>query len=152
MKLHPPCGSNGSSLRDGSLSSADLARVLITGGAGYVGSHCAKLHDVGHECVVFDSLVKGHRDFVRWRSRIVAALVLGRYYHPAGRRDPPRHRTVPWSHADETSDRGMTPRSGAAERRRDRRRRRARQISSTLPYHLLSTPARTPNANVVAST
>lgn len=44
-----------------------LARVLITGGAGYVGSHCAKAAArAGHDCIVFDSLVMGHREFVRW--------------------------------------------------------------------------------------
>jgi UDP-arabinose 4-epimerase len=44
-----------------------VARVLITGGAGYVGSHCAKaLAAAGHEGVVFDSLLFGHREHVRW--------------------------------------------------------------------------------------
>ncbi len=44
-----------------------MARVLIVGGAGYIGSHCAKaLSAAGHESVVFDSLLSGHRDFVRW--------------------------------------------------------------------------------------
>src|SRR5438270_4079179 len=44
-----------------------MARVLVTGGAGYVGSHCAHaLHSAGHACVVFDNLYSGHRDFVRW--------------------------------------------------------------------------------------
>jgi UDP-arabinose 4-epimerase len=44
-----------------------MARILITGGAGYVGSHCAKaLAAAGHEGVVFDSLLFGHRKFVRW--------------------------------------------------------------------------------------
>jgi UDP-glucose 4-epimerase len=44
-----------------------MARVLITGGAGYVGSHCAKtLAATGHEGIVFDSLLFGHREFVRW--------------------------------------------------------------------------------------
>src|SRR5437660_72362 len=44
-----------------------MARVLITGGAGYVGSHCAKaLASAGHEGIVFDSLRSGHKDFVRW--------------------------------------------------------------------------------------
>jgi UDP-arabinose 4-epimerase len=44
-----------------------MARILITGGAGYVGSHCAKaLAAAGHESVVFDSLLFGHREHVRW--------------------------------------------------------------------------------------
>ena len=44
-----------------------MARILITGGAGYVGSHCAKaLAAAGHETVIFDSLIYGHREFVRW--------------------------------------------------------------------------------------
>jgi UDP-glucose-4-epimerase GalE len=44
-----------------------MARILITGGAGYVGSHCAKaIAAAGHEGIVFDSLLFGHRDFVRW--------------------------------------------------------------------------------------
>lgn len=44
-----------------------MARVLITGGAGYVGSHCAKaLATAGHEGIVFDNLTFGNREFVRW--------------------------------------------------------------------------------------
>jgi UDP-arabinose 4-epimerase len=44
-----------------------MARILITGGAGYVGSHCAKaLAAAGHEGIIFDSLLFGHREFVRW--------------------------------------------------------------------------------------
>lgn len=44
-----------------------MARILITGGAGYVGSHCAKaLAAARHEGIVFDSLLFGHREFVRW--------------------------------------------------------------------------------------
>jgi UDP-arabinose 4-epimerase len=44
-----------------------MASVLITGGAGYVGSHCAKaLAAAGHQGVVLDNLARGHRDFVRW--------------------------------------------------------------------------------------
>lgn len=44
-----------------------MARILITGGAGYVGSHCAKaLAAVGHEGIVFDSLLFGRRESVRW--------------------------------------------------------------------------------------
>lgn len=44
-----------------------MARLLITGGAGYVGSHCVKsLAAAGHECVVYDNLSRGHREFVKW--------------------------------------------------------------------------------------
>src|SRR5262245_52472657 len=44
-----------------------MSRILLTGGAGYVGSHCAKaLAAAGHEGIVFDSLLFGHCDLVRW--------------------------------------------------------------------------------------
>jgi len=37
-------------------------RVLVTGGAGYIGSHAVKqLIESGHEVVVVDNLVRGHR-------------------------------------------------------------------------------------------
>ena len=37
-------------------------RVLVTGGAGYVGSHAAKLLAAsGHEVVIVDNLAEGHR-------------------------------------------------------------------------------------------
>jgi UDP-arabinose 4-epimerase len=42
-------------------------RVLVTGGAGYIGSHTAKLlHARDIEPVVYDNLVTGHRSSVRW--------------------------------------------------------------------------------------
>jgi UDP-glucose-4-epimerase GalE len=42
-------------------------KVLVTGGAGYIGSHTAKaLAAAGHEPVVFDNLTFGHRWAVRW--------------------------------------------------------------------------------------
>jgi UDP-glucose-4-epimerase GalE len=41
--------------------------ILVTGGAGYIGAHCCKeLAARGFHPVVFDTLEKGHRDFVRW--------------------------------------------------------------------------------------
>lgn len=41
--------------------------VLVTGGAGYIGSHvCKALKDHGYDVVVFDNLSYGHREFVRW--------------------------------------------------------------------------------------
>ncbi|MCU1533433.1 MAG: galE, partial [Arthrobacter sp.] len=42
-------------------------RVLVTGGAGYIGSHtCKALARAGHTPVVFDNLSTGHADAVRW--------------------------------------------------------------------------------------
>ncbi len=44
-----------------------MAHILVTGGAGYVGSHVAKaLAHAGHEVIVIDSLIYGHREFVKW--------------------------------------------------------------------------------------
>src|SRR6266540_2543150 len=42
-------------------------RVLVTGGAGYIGSHAAKaLHRAGYAVVVFDNLSAGHREAVKY--------------------------------------------------------------------------------------
>jgi UDP-arabinose 4-epimerase len=44
-----------------------MAKVLVTGGAGYVGSHvCKALARAGHTPVVYDNLSRGHRSAVRW--------------------------------------------------------------------------------------
>jgi len=44
-----------------------MKKTLITGGAGYIGSHAAKaLNALGREVVILDSLVAGHRDFLQW--------------------------------------------------------------------------------------
>jgi UDP-glucose-4-epimerase GalE len=41
--------------------------VLVTGGAGYIGSHAAKaLAQAGHRVIVYDSLVAGHREAVKY--------------------------------------------------------------------------------------
>jgi UDP-glucose 4-epimerase len=40
-------------------------RILVTGGAGYVGSHCLRaLLAAGHEAVVYDNLSRGHKKAV----------------------------------------------------------------------------------------
>ncbi|HET9180223.1 MAG TPA: UDP-glucose 4-epimerase GalE [Terriglobia bacterium] len=42
-------------------------RVLVTGGAGYIGSQTSKaLAQSGHEVVVLDNLSTGHREAVKW--------------------------------------------------------------------------------------
>ncbi|NNC99083.1 MAG: UDP-glucose 4-epimerase GalE, partial [Gammaproteobacteria bacterium] len=44
-----------------------MTTILVTGGAGYIGSHtCKALAAQGYTPVVFDNLSEGHRDFVRW--------------------------------------------------------------------------------------
>lgn len=50
----------------------DAMKILVTGGAGYVGSHCIRtLCDVDHEVVVFDNLTLGHREAVDARAKLV---------------------------------------------------------------------------------
>jgi len=42
-------------------------KILVTGGAGYVGSHvCQALAAKGHEPIVYDNLSRGHRWAVKW--------------------------------------------------------------------------------------
>lgn len=59
--------------------------ILVTGGAGYVGSHaCKALAHAGYTPVVYDNLSRGHREAVRWgplvegdladRATLVAAI------------------------------------------------------------------------------
>ena len=41
-------------------------KILVTGGAGYVGSHTVrKLKEAGHDIVIFDNLSSGHRDAIK---------------------------------------------------------------------------------------
>ena len=48
-------------------------RVLVTGGAGYIGSVLTEeLLNNGHEAVVYDSLYKGHRGAVDPRATFVS--------------------------------------------------------------------------------
>jgi UDP-glucose-4-epimerase GalE len=44
-----------------------MASILVTGGAGYVGSHaCKALAAAGHAPIAYDNLGRGHRELVRW--------------------------------------------------------------------------------------
>lgn len=52
-----------------------MSKILICGGAGYIGSHCNKmLSEAGYETVVFDNLVYGHKEAVKWGELIVGDL------------------------------------------------------------------------------
>ena len=51
-------------------------RILVTGGAGYIGSITTRvLLDAGHECVVIDTLERGHRKAVDARAEFVQGSV-----------------------------------------------------------------------------
>lgn len=50
-------------------------RVLVAGGAGFIGSHMTRmLQETGHEAVVYDNLSRGHRDTVLQAELIVGDL------------------------------------------------------------------------------
>lgn len=50
-------------------------KILLTGGAGYVGSHAAKyLHQKGYTPIVLDNFSRGHRNAVKWGPCISADL------------------------------------------------------------------------------
>jgi UDP-glucose-4-epimerase GalE len=52
---------------------AERRSVLVTGGAGYIGSHAAKaLARAGYDVVVLDSLIAGHRDAVKYGELVQA--------------------------------------------------------------------------------
>lgn len=51
-------------------------RFLVTGGAGYIGSITTRvLLDAGHECIVLDTLERGHREAVDSRAQLVVGTV-----------------------------------------------------------------------------
>jgi UDP-glucose-4-epimerase GalE len=54
---------------------ADAPTVLVTGGAGYIGSHaCKALARTGYRVIVLDSLIAGHREAVRYGDLIEADI------------------------------------------------------------------------------
>jgi UDP-glucose 4-epimerase len=49
--------------------------ILISGGAGYIGSHANKiLNKKGYETVIYDNLIRGHRKFVKWGHFVLGDL------------------------------------------------------------------------------
>jgi UDP-arabinose 4-epimerase len=53
-------------------SMAERGSILITGGAGYIGSHCSKaVAAAGFRPIGYDNLSTGHADFVRWGPLVI---------------------------------------------------------------------------------
>ena len=53
-----------------------MRNILVTGGAGYIGSHtCKALAQAGFTPVTFDNLIHGHREAVRWGPLVVGDLL-----------------------------------------------------------------------------
>ena len=52
-----------------------MSRFLVTGGAGYIGSHtCKMLAKSGHDVMVVDNLSRGHRDLAKWGHLVEADI------------------------------------------------------------------------------
>jgi UDP-glucose-4-epimerase GalE len=69
QSANPPKGVGLSKSQDAQAeqSRSDGASVLVTGGAGFIGSHtCKVLAARGQTPVTFDNLSRGHADFVQW--------------------------------------------------------------------------------------
>ena len=50
-------------------------KIIITGGAGYIGSHVNKaLAARGYDTLILDNLIYGHREFVKWGEFVLADL------------------------------------------------------------------------------
>jgi UDP-arabinose 4-epimerase len=64
--MFPICETPAPSIETPGLSGNENT-ILVTGGAGYIGSHaCKALHRAGYRPVAYDNLSRGHREAVRW--------------------------------------------------------------------------------------
>ena len=51
-------------------------KILITGGAGFIGSHISKLLlNAGYEVVIVDNFSKGHQDLVPEKAKLIKANI-----------------------------------------------------------------------------
>ena len=57
------------------INAITIMKILVTGGAGYIGSHTVhKLKKAGHEIVIFDNLSSGHHDAIKGFELVVGDL------------------------------------------------------------------------------
>src|SRR5579859_705016 len=64
---HPVMGPAGTRAGDQSRAGCPMKNILVTGGAGYIGSHAAKaLARAGYRPVTYDNLVYGNHWAVQW--------------------------------------------------------------------------------------
>ena len=57
------------------MNNSDRKSILVSGGAGYIGSHCSKaIAQAGYQPVCFDNLSTGHADFVQWGPLVVGDI------------------------------------------------------------------------------
>ena len=50
----------------------EMKKVLVTGGAGYIGSACSEyLLNLGYDVTIFDGLLTGHREAVDPRAKFI---------------------------------------------------------------------------------
>jgi UDP-arabinose 4-epimerase len=62
--------------RQASVSHSPTTRVLVTGGAGYVGSHVSKaLLKAGFEPITLDDLSEGHKEAVKYGPLVIGSIV-----------------------------------------------------------------------------
>ena len=53
-------------------------KILVTGGAGYIGSHvCKELANCGYTPIVYDNLSSGHKEFIKWGKLIEGDILDG---------------------------------------------------------------------------
>ena len=75
LKAHPnrsvgACKAIDYSKQHSAEKNVSVMNVLVTGGAGYIGSHAVKqLVELGHRAVVVDNLFRGHRNAVSPEAR-----------------------------------------------------------------------------------
>ena len=63
-------------------------KILVVGGAGYIGSICAELLlDEGHAVTIFDNLTEGHRRAVDERAQFIEGDLIDREKIAAALRD-----------------------------------------------------------------